>query len=123
METQNEYKLGRLLTAVVAVVCTVVGTWLYFAYPDTDHYSGMLNRIGLVTGVIWLAFKELSALRSRVPTAILGLGLLGLGVMAARPKMGSVVIGLLTITIGVSATLKWMAKVADNAPKRTKRKK
>ncbi|MFK7767962.1 MAG: hypothetical protein AB8B55_12135 [Mariniblastus sp.] len=120
MENQSENKLVRLLTGIVAVTLSLAGVWLYFTRPDSHPVPGVLIRIGLVTGVIWLAFKELVALRSRVPTAAMGVGLLILGVMAAIPNRGRFFVALLTITIGVAGALKWLTKVADSAPKRKK---
>ena len=118
MEKQNENWLVRLLTGIVACVLLVIGIGMYVARPDSHPYPGMLIRIGLVTGVVWLAFNELSALRSRVPTAFIGVGILILGVIAVLPKRGSVFIVLVTVTIGVAGALKWLSKIADGAPKK-----
>jgi len=111
----------RILVGILALILLVAGGGIYFAKPDADPMTvGILIRVGALLGVIWLAMPQLKHYKGRVPTILIGLVLLCLGMLAARRNLGVVLISLLTIGVSVGAAMKWMTKVADGNPDRKK---
>ena len=95
-----------------------VGACLYFFQPDVNPLlSALLIRVGSLLGVICLAFPELMSLRGRTSTFLYGAAIILVIVIAVRPKLSRVLIGLAVIGVGVGWVMKWMKKVIDQDPR------
>ena len=115
----------RTAIGILALILLGGGMFLYVFQPDADPFTvGMMVRIGALLGVIWLAYPQLEKLqgrfKGRIPAIVIGVALICLAVTAAKPKIGTVLITLVTIAIGVSGALKWMSKMADGQPRKKK---
>ena len=115
----------RTATGILALILLLGGAFFYVFQPDADPFTiGMMVRIGALLGVIWLAYPQLETLKNkldgRVPSILIATVLVCLAIIAARPKLGTVVITVVTIAVGVSGALKWMTKMADGQPPKKK---
>jgi hypothetical protein len=109
----------RIFTGILALFLLSAGAILYAFHPNANPLAvGLLIRIGALLGVIWLAYPQLESLKGRLPSALIAVAMICLAVAAARPRLGSLLITIVTIAVSVGATLKWMSKLADNDPKR-----
>jgi hypothetical protein len=109
----------RISTGIIAFFLLLFGGGLYVFQPEVNPVvPGMMVRIGALFGVIWLAFPQLQSLKGRIPTILIALAMISIAIAAAKPKLGGIVITIVTIGVAVGGVLRWLSRVADNAPKR-----
>ena len=108
----------RLMVGLVAAGFLLAGAGMYFSRPDSHILTtGILVRVGLLLGVIWLAMPQLESLQTKVSTVVLLVVLLLLVLVAARPNLFKVISGELAIGLALNWVLKWVSTFA-NPPKR-----
>jgi hypothetical protein len=106
------------MVGLIAAGFLVAGAGMYFARPD-DHNltTGILVRVGLLLGVIWLAMPQLESMRTKISTVVLLVIVLLLVLVAVRPNLFKVISGVLAISLALNWVLKWVGAFAD-PPKR-----
>ena len=111
----------RTATGILALTLLIVGVFLYAFQPNASLVAaGMMVRIGAMLGVTWLAFPQLEALKGRLPGILIALAMICLVVAAAKPRLGAVLVTIVTVAISVGGIMKWMSKMADGDPRRRK---
>ncbi|MEM7455514.1 MAG: hypothetical protein AAF456_14270 [Planctomycetota bacterium] len=83
----------RIITGILAAVFLLAGAFLSLSGDSHDPFgsnvgfAGILVRVGLMLGAVWLAWKELEALRRRASTiVVVAIGVLLL-MVAVRPRL------------------------------------
>ena len=95
-QTQED-RYRRLLTLVISI-SLLVGSLLAWLYGDpgwSTFASAALGRMGLVLGALWLAWPSLRRPASWLPPGIAVACIIGLMVLAARPRLVVVVIPII----------------------------
>lgn len=88
------------------------------ASKEALFYAGTLIRIGTMMIVTWLAYPQLEKHGSKIPTVLIGIGILILIVLATRPSLGRIVIGIVIISLAVSFLMKLMSGKNRNRVRR-----
>ena len=97
------------------------GGLIYLFQPDFNPLVlGTLIRIGALLCVICLAFPELMTLRGKVPAILFVLAAIVIFLLAARPKLSRILIGLLMIGVVAGGVMKWISKMTASDPRRRK---
>ncbi|MDA7880445.1 hypothetical protein N9043_01495 [bacterium] len=108
----------RILIGLTATAFLSFGFWLSAFSVDETIVPGLCVRVGALLIVICLNFHDLMVWRNKIP-AVLVIGFLAcLIIIATRPNIGRVFITLVTISIALSGTLKWLSKINNPPPKR-----
>ena len=102
------YQVGA---GTLAALLIAFGVWGYMAGTVHPFTTGMAIRIGATLAVISLAIPQLAGLRRRLSGIALGVVLVAMFLIAARPKVGSVLIGVLVIALTANSVLAWLASV------------
>lgn len=105
------FDFRRLLLGLIAILCLLVGAFLAFANEgDNNSLSGIFVRVGLMTGVTWLALPVIKTQQGQQSLfaicVILGLVVL----VAARPRLFVVGLVLLAAAVGINWLLKKLGK-------------
>ena len=92
----------RIITGILAAIFLIIGVFLYFTGGDTAQGpSGILTRVGLMLGAIWLAWNEMEWLRQRASTVVVVSVVALLLIIAVRrqlfPIAAALLVGGLTI--------------------------
>ena len=98
-------------TGVFAGLILAFGAWGYIAASVHPFTVGMAIRMGATLAVISLAMPQLVVLRRRLPSIALGFALVAIFLIAARPKIGNVLVGILAIALAANTALAWLASV------------
>lgn len=113
----------RTVIGSLAILSLVSAAVLYGLYPGAGvGLIGMLVRIGLVLGTIWLAMPQLLKLRP-MQSAGAWVVIIGLLLVAARsPNLFRVAVILLIVGLAVNFFLKGAGRVAGLPSEKTKYK-
>lgn len=103
------YQIG---TGTLAVLLLGFGAWGYLAATISQFNAGMAIRIGAMLAAVGLALPQLAGLRRRLPSIALAFGLMAMFLIAVRPKIGNVLIGVLAIALTANSALAWLATMA-----------
>jgi len=76
-----------LLLLAILFVGIGGGTWWHSAGSSPVGWAGVLVRVGLMFGAIWIAWPQLESLRTRISSLILGTVLFLLMLVAIRPRI------------------------------------
>jgi len=102
-----QFGIGALGALILAF-----GIWGYVATTIHPFTVGMAIRVGTLMAVICLALPQLDSLRRRLPSIALGFGLVAMFLIAARPRLGNILVGVLAIALTANATLAWLASLS-----------
>jgi len=112
----TEARLQRLMLAISAVACVVVGVVLEFV-PGMDNSSrkfasGMALKIGLVLGLAWVSAPQLERLGwQRLRGTMLAAVVIVLVLYAIRPKIGAIAAALLIAGSILFSLLGWVRRL------------
>ena len=98
-------------TGVIAALLLAFGVWGYLSGSDDVFIVGMAVRVGATLAVISLAMPQLVVLRRRLPSIVLAFGLVAIFLVSTRPKIGTVLVGLLAIALTANTALAWLASL------------
>ena len=102
----------RMTVGCLAVTCLLTGGANFLTDPEqSTGTTGMLIRIGLVLGAIWLALPQLETLKSRLSVVALLIALLVLVIAASRPNIFRIVAGVVAAGLAVNWGLRWLATI------------
>lgn len=98
---------------MIALVLLAVGAWMRFHKGDSAHTFGSMSflRIGIVFGVLWLAWPSLRRPAQLLAPGLMLLVLLGILVVAAQPRLilaVGPVVGVLVAAGAILRTLRWI---------------
>ena len=102
------YQFGIGMTGALMLV---FGIWGYVVGSVHPFTVGMAIRVGTMLAVICLALPQLVGLRRRLPSIALGFGLVAMFLIAARPRIGNILVGVLAIALTANAALAWLASL------------
>ena len=102
------YQIG---TGTLAVMLIGFGTWGYLASALHPFTTGMAIRVGATLAVVSLALPQLVVLRRRLPSIALALGMVALFLIAVRPRVGNVLVGVLAVSLTANTVLAWLSNV------------
>jgi len=98
-------------TGVFAVLSLAFGFWGYVAGSVHPFIVGMAIRVGATLAVISLAMPQLVVLRRRLPSIALGCALVAMFLIAAQPRIGRVLVGILVIALTANTAVAWLASM------------
>ena len=104
----------RHSVGAIGLLMLLAGALLYWQGADNQLWSSLAIRVGSLLAVIWLAWDSVAALRGRVPAPLIALAGVGLLAVAMQPNRGRLFIGLLVAVVGISTTLRWLARISGN---------
>lgn len=85
---------GLLTTAAIGYATPWLGTWIG-SESTTQFVVSAMTRIGLVLGAIWLAWDSMRRPASWLPPGLAMVGVVGIVVVAAQPKLIFAIVPLL----------------------------
>jgi hypothetical protein len=91
-----------ILAVGLLVACGV----LMWRYGQASVAAGATGRIGLVLGALWLAWPSLQRPAQWLPPGFAVMGVLGLVLLAARPRMIIVVIPALGVLLALGTIIR-----------------
>ena len=102
----------RIATGVLATIFLVVGAILSLSTDPQDQFgsnaglAGILVRVGLMLGAVWLAWKELEWLRGRASTMVVVAIVALLLIVAVRRQLFPIAAALLVGGLTVNGILR-----------------
>ena len=106
----------RVFLLIIALSALAGGTILLLQdTAQSQTYSGILIRVGCMLGALWLAFPQLASLRNRFSILTMGVMVLLLLLVAARPRIFPIAAAVAIATILLNGLLR---KLSGNVPKR-----
>ena len=98
-------------TGLIAALLLAFGVWGYMAASVHPFTVGMAIRVGATLAVVSLAMPQLVVLRRRLPSIAIGFALAAIFLIAVRPKIGNILIGILAVALTANTALAWLASV------------
>ncbi len=98
----------RIAIGLFGLVGVIFGSAMYFVNAENTFLTAVLVRVGALLCVIWLAWPQLEAVKTRIPGFVLLALLLMLIVVAVRPNLFRVIAGVLAVGLALSGLLKWI---------------
>lgn len=92
----------------IAIAFLAAGGYVYF-FGNNLPIAGIFSRVGFLLLVIWLAYPQLDALKSRLSFGLLLMLLAALVVIAIRPRLVILAVGLLVVGFLVNGALRRLA--------------
>jgi hypothetical protein len=112
----QRYALGAI--ALVSLILGIAGVAYYGVdESQTSLIAGMCLRIGLVLGALWLALPQLKRLSGEAPPWVVGLVILCLLIVIARPRT-IVVVGPILLVLAALALIGWLVKPPETHQRR-----
>ncbi len=109
----------RLAVGCLAVICLLIGGASFLADPEqATGTTGMLIRIGLVMGAIWLALPQLETFKSKISVVALLIALLLLVMAASRPNIFRIAAGVVAVGLTLNWALRWLASIKGKPNRR-----
>ena len=113
-EPQRLMRYYQFSIGATGALILAFGIWGYVAASVHPFAVGMAIRVGTMLAVICLALPQLIGLRHRLPSIALGFGLVVMFLIAARPRIGNILVGVLAIALTANAALAWLADLTRN---------
>lgn len=112
----QRHALGAI--ALISLILGIAGI-AYYGVDDsqTSLAAGMSLRIGLVLGALWLAMPQFKRLSGNAPPWAIGIVILCLMIVIARPRT-IVVLGPVLLVLGALVFIGWLVKPPETGPKR-----
>jgi hypothetical protein len=110
----RRHALGVL--ALVFLTAAVV-LWLNQGGDQSQALLGFCSRLGLILGVLWMAFPQVQNLPTRLPTRLVLALVLGGLIVVARPR----VLALVAVIVALIAGLEFAGRLMRNPPARGRR--
>ncbi len=112
----QRHALGAI--ALISLILGIAGI-AYYGVDDsqTSLVAGMCLRIGLVLGALWLAMPQFKRLSGTAPPWAIGIVILCLMIVIARPRT-IVVLGPVLLVLGALVFIGWLVKPPETGPKR-----
>lgn len=111
--SSSEAVWRRRLLGIFAIGLLGSAGYMFLQQDDKSQFEVMLQasllRGGLLVAAVWLAFPQLASLRAMLPTRMVVIGSLLVGVLVVRPGL-FVVVGPLMAIYGVSECVRWVFK-------------
>ena len=104
--------IQRTLLLLLAIVFLILGVALYLqGTTQSNQYSGILIRVGVMLGVVWTAYPQLETLRRKSSVFVISV-LLGLMlIVAARPRIFPIAAAVAIATILINGVMRRFAGV------------
>ncbi len=100
---------------LLSLVCLAIGVALYLEdNGDRVFLCGMFIRVGLLMGVIWLAWNQLIGLPKRISPLAIGMVIAGLFLAASRPRIFPLVAAALVASLFINGLIR---RFTGNVPK------
>jgi len=108
--------LRRFLLLLFTIAMLTCGCW-FWSRDSTDNqiYAGIFMRVGFMLLVLWLAYHQLETFRKRTSWMTLGMLVLSLLLVAARPRIFPIAAGIALGSILLNGLLR---KLAGKSPGR-----
>jgi hypothetical protein len=87
----------RAIVGGASALLLIVGGYLKYSGQSTEFLNGPLGRIGIFLAVVFIAWPSLRRPMSWLPPGIAGIILIGMMVLAARPRLVAVVLPAIAI--------------------------
>ena len=106
----------RLALLVLSIISLSWGLILWSGTTaDSQIYAGIFVRVGSMLAVLWLAYHQLATLKNRLSLFTIGLIVLLLLLVAARPRIFPIAVAVAVFTIFLNGLLR---RLSGNAPRR-----
>jgi hypothetical protein len=87
----------RAVVGGISALLLIISGYLKYAGRSSEFLNGPVGRIGIFMAVLFIAWPSLRRPMSWLPPGIAGIILIGMMVLAARPRLVTVILPVLAI--------------------------